>query len=33
LFCWGDATGNLQEGEQISDFHYSAQRRFWKWQE
>lgn len=33
LFCWGDATGSLQEGDEISDFHYSAQRRFWKWQE
>jgi 3'-5' exoribonuclease len=33
LFCWGDATGNMSDGEEISDFHYSAQRRFWKWQE
>lgn len=33
LFCWGDATNGLSDGEQISDFHYSAQRRFWKWQE
>jgi 3'-5' exoribonuclease len=33
LFCWGDAVGGLLEGEEISDFHYSAQRRFWKWQE
>ncbi|MFA0887690.1 MAG: 3'-5' exoribonuclease YhaM family protein [Synergistales bacterium] len=33
LFCWGDATGSLPEGEEISDFHFSAQRRFWKWQE
>lgn len=33
LFCWGDATGNLLEGDEVSDFHYSAQRRFWKWQE
>ncbi len=33
LFCWGDAVGGLLEGEEISDFHYSAQRRFWKWRE
>ena len=33
LYCWGDATNNLSEGDEISDFHYSAQRRFWKWQE
>jgi 3'-5' exoribonuclease len=30
LFCWKDATSDLAPGQQISAFHFAAQRRFWK---
>ena len=30
LFCWKDAVKDMLPGQQISLFHYGAQRRFWK---
>jgi 3'-5' exoribonuclease len=30
LFCWKDATGDLAAGQNISAYHYAAQRRFWR---
>lgn len=30
LFCWSEAVSDLDEGKEISDFHRSTQRRFWK---
>jgi 3'-5' exoribonuclease len=30
LFCWKDATGDLAGGQNVSAYHYAAQRRFWR---
>lgn len=30
LFCWGDAVKDLLPGQNISQFHFAAQRRFWR---
>lgn len=30
LFCWEEAVADLDEGQEISDYHRSTQRRFWK---
>jgi 3'-5' exoribonuclease len=30
LFCWKDATGDMAPGQNISAFHFAAQRRFWR---
>ncbi|MDR1509039.1 MAG: HD domain-containing protein [Synergistaceae bacterium] len=30
LFCWKDATSDLAVGQNISAYHYAAQRRFWR---
>ena len=33
LFCWKNATDQMEEGREISDYHPSTQRRFWKREE
>ena len=30
LFCWSDAVKDLSAGQNISQFHFAAQRRFWR---
>lgn len=30
LFCWKDAVKDLQPGQNISAYHFAAQRRFWR---
>lgn len=30
LFCWKDAVKDLAPGQNISGFHFAAQRRFWR---
>jgi 3'-5' exoribonuclease len=30
LFCWKDAVKDLSPGQNISAFHFAAQRRFWR---
>ena len=30
LFCWRDATRDLAPNQEISAFHFAAQRRFWR---
>jgi 3'-5' exoribonuclease len=32
LYCWRDAVDQIDEGKEISEWNYSAQRRFWKWE-
>jgi len=31
LFCWEEAVSDLEGGQEISEYHRSTQRRFWKW--
>ena len=33
LFCWKNATDQMEEGREISDYNPSTQRRFWKREE
>ena len=30
LFCWHESVSSLEEGKEITDFHFAMQRRFWK---
>lgn len=30
LFCWKDATKDMPPGQEMSAYHYAAQRRFWR---
>jgi 3'-5' exoribonuclease len=32
LYCWRDAVDQIDDGKEISEWSYSAQRRFWKWE-
>ena len=31
LFCWQNSVDKMDDGKEITDFNYSAQRRFWRW--
>jgi len=33
LFCWKNAVDQMEDGKEISDYNFSAQRRFWKWEQ
>lgn len=33
LYCWRDAVDQIDDGKEISEWNYSAQRRFWKWEQ
>jgi len=33
LFCYEDAIHEMDKDKQVTEFNYSAQRRFWKWKD